>query len=142
MKIQELRSYIHQNIEQFAGRKATMSGELFGGKFQICGMLSSTWQGRIPVCTVRNIEKNQASISIAFKQIRNIEKTTKCFDDPELLELDIDLESRDYYSHTGKDRIVFVIELKTGEKVELWINPTEEYANTQNILDKVQGVKG
>lgn len=138
MKIQEVRTYIRQNIENFAGRKATMQGSLFGGKFAISGMLSSTWQDSIPLCTVRNVEKNTANIGIPFKQIKNIEKTTKCFDDPELLKLDIDLESRDFYSHTGKERIVFIITLKSGEKVELWINPSEEYANTQNILNKMK----
>lgn len=138
MKIQELRSYIRQNIEQFAGSKATMHGTLLGQKFSISGMLSSTWQNSIPVCTVRNIEKNTASIGIPFKQIKGIVKTKKTFDDADLLELNIDLESRDFYSHTSRERVVFEIVLKTNDKIELWINPNEEYANTKNILAKIQ----
>ena len=139
MNTQEIRNFIRQNIESFAGSKATMQGNVFGSKFQLSGMLSSTWQGFIPVCTVRTTDKNNASISIPIKKIKNITRTSKTFDDADLLKLGIDLESRDFYSHTTKKRIVFDIELKTGEKVELWINPSEKYASVDNIIAKVEG---
>lgn len=138
MKISDLRLFIRSNVENFAGSKATMKGTLLGQDFAISGMLSSTWQNSIPICTVRNIDKNTANIAIPFKQIKSIVKTKKTFDDAYLLELDIDLESRDFYSHTSRDRVVFEIVLKTNDKIEVWINPSEEYANTKNILAKMQ----
>lgn len=134
MTIAEIRTYIRSNIEDYAGRKATMNGTLLKQKFSINGMLSSTWQQSIPVCTVRGADANSANIAIHFKQIKSITKTRKCFDN-----ISTDLEKQEYYKHTGKDRIVFEIELKTGDRVDLWINPIEEYANTANILAKVAG---
>lgn len=136
MKISEIRNYIRTNIEPFAGRKSSMQGTFFKEKFAIYGMLSSTWKQSIPVCTVRGKDANSANISIPFNQIKGIVKTTKNFD-----AIDSDLETFERYKHTSKNRIVFEIELKTGDKVELWINPIEEYANTANIIAKVEGKK-
>ena len=137
MKIQELRNYIGANVEQYAGRKAQLQGTLLGQTFRLQGMLSSTWQQSIPVCTVRTADANGGNVSIGFKQIKSIVRTTKRFDTPELLEFGI--EERENHKHTGVNRIVFEMELRSGDKVELWINPIEEYANTANIIAKIEG---
>ena len=139
MTISEIRLFVRNNIESFAGAKATIQGTMLGGKFCISGMLSSTWEGCIPVCIVRSSDNNSGNVSISFKKIKNITQTSKNFYDEDLIQLGIDLESRGFYKHTGSYRIVFEIELKSGEKVELWINRTEKYASVDNIIAKMEG---
>ena len=140
MKINEIRKFVRTNIEPFAGSKASIKIKSNDLKSKVIGMLSSTWQQSIPVCTVRTSDANNGSCSIPFKLISDIKRTTKRFDTKDLLECDIDLESRGQYLHTSKDRIVFEFTLKNKGKAELWINPNKqtEYASVQNILNKMQ----
>lgn len=125
MKVEKVRKFINKNIEPYAGHRASLDikGEHIKG--YCWGMLSSCWQDRIPVVTVRATDNNSAMLCIYNRFIRNIE----IFDPPMTPTRIIEGEY-----------IQINIQLKDGEAI-LMIDKEHYYAKTANILKKM-GYKG
>ena len=122
MKVAEVRKFIQDNIEIYAGHRASLDIKAKHIKGYCWGMLSSCWQDRIPVTTVRGTDDNGGMLCVYNKFIRKIEVFDPPMTPPRIIQ---------------GEYIQINIRLQDGDAV-LMIDKHHYYAKTANILKKME----